>query len=318
MLAAYCAPSGELLPLERCARAVCVGARPCVRVTCRGGYTWDQPEDAPCPATGTLLELPFSVPLPAGPVHYSYVARDNHGVEHQYQGDLQPSPEQAELLGWLLESKATTNTGQSVRFASSDAWCLAHVDALAERAFPAISVRYFPKSVGFDITLTGGINSPLLHFLRCMDFYSGFPLAVWHFGRESALAFLRGYWGANGWLHSRKGGNDVDLGLCRRNDEAFTFQMRHLHAALGLRGQMRATPTKEHPTSHRLVFSGYRNYQLFSDLIGQLRDKRLPHAPIRKASQRDAPFTRDGQLFYKTPVLHVRRLKESRIVWTLT
>jgi hypothetical protein len=157
--------------------------------------------------------------------------------------------------------------------------------------------------------MTGGINNPLRHFIRKMCFIEGFPTAVSLFHSTAQVAFLRGLWGADGWMSAKKGGNDIDMGMRRSTNTAFSSLMRDIHASHGFRGQRRDSPTKNQPDAHRLIFSGYANYRLFVDLVGQLRDKRLSHSPVKKSAAKISTIKdKYGDMWYETPVLKILRL----------
>jgi hypothetical protein len=99
------------------------------------------------------------------------------------------------------------------------------------------------------------------------------------------------------------------MGMRRSTNTAFSSLMRDLHASHGFRGQRRDSPTKNQPDAHRLIFSGYANYRLFVEVIGQLRDKRLSHSPVKKTPIKCATRPdKYGDLWYQTPVLKILRL----------
>jgi len=313
------------LPFHSGGCASLVGDMPTLRVTCRGGFYFDAPLEAWIQGhevsqlrTGDVLQAPCSRPCPAkSEVSFSFVASNNRGQTQTYAGTETITDEAAELLGWIVEDGTVSSDRQSLRFSSSDAWALAHVEHLTSQAFPSVRVSYYAKNRGFDLTLTGGISNPLRAFIRKMDLVEGFPCGVFSLSAKGQASFLRGLWGAHGWVHTRKGGNDVDLGLKRTDNEAYTSLLRELHVSFQMRGQRRDTPTKEHPLLHRLVFSGYANYTKFFESIGQIGEKSLPHPPVRRAIEREAVFVDAyGAGWYKTRIQKIAKIG-TRPIWRI-
>jgi len=295
-------------------------AQKCVRVILRGGHFYDlpastlvktRPNDNPVPIA---LQTPGD-PLPAPcsfrrqlttDLRYDYLASDNKGVSHRYRGVYHVTEAAAELAGWLLGDGSMHAERQSVRFANSDAGALQRVSRLAAKAFPSVRVGWYAKLSGYDLTFTAGINNPLKHFLRMLNFYEGCPLAVGQqFNGDILRAFLRGLWGADGWLYVRKGGNDVMFGLSRTGNEFLFSWLRLLHASLGLQG---AREVDKHGHS-RLVFNGYINYAVFMREIGQIRNLQMPVAPVRRPRTQQATFIANrSEVWYDAPVLKVLNL----------
>lgn len=318
----YYGPGSRLLLLRE-PGAVATGVKQALRVEMRGGYYFEAPltarmrlPDGRSPRvedlrTGFVLFSPYDRPAPAGPcqVAYDYEWVDNNRKVHREKGQQLLTPLHAELLGWLVGDGTLHAERQSLRFANSDVWVLKHVERLVTRTFPSVKVTWYAKLAGYDITLTGGIKNPLRHFLRSMMFVEGWPTAVSSFDEECRNAFLRGYWGADGWVHVRKGGTDVDLGIRRCMNDGFTSLLRDLHASIGMRGQRRETPTKATPSLHRLVFSGYGNYRVFSARVGQVRDMKLEAPPVKRKIA-PPPLTVDaaGCRWYETPISKIRDL----------
>lgn len=305
--------------------AVCIGTMPTLRVIMRGGFYFDAPSVAVVQGvpvsqlrSGAALSVPLYAPSPESSlVPFDFVAPNNRGHEQRYTGVEPVSEHAAELLGWIIEDGTVTSERQSLRFSSSSSWALTHVEHLTLQAFPSVRVSYYAKNRGFDLTLTGGISNPLRQFIRKMRLVEGFPCAVFLFSKKTKAAFLKGLWGAHGWVCTRKGGNDVDLGLKRTDNETYTALLRELHAFFGMRGQRRETPTKEHPLLHRLVFSGYANYTKFFDSIGQIGDMKVPHPPVRRPIERDTTFVdSQGCSWYKAKIQKIIRIGE-RPVWRL-
>lgn len=290
----------------------------CLRVILRGGFYFDAPDHAvlnsapgkPSVALltpATLIPAPCLFPRPQAPVMpYDYWAANNRGVSSQYQGYHTVTEAQAELLGWILGDGSLHAERQSIRFTSADQGCLHRVQNLSTKAFPNLSAKWYAKNGAYDMTLTAGIANPLKHFIRMIDFYEGCPMAVGrHFDKPTLLAFLRGLWGAQGWVYIRKGGNDVLFGLNRLRNEYLFSWLRLLHASLGLQGSRELS--KE--GSSRLVFNGFRNYQVFMREIGQFGSSTIPTCPVRK--QTAAPPTylaNGGETWYDAPVIKVMRL----------
>lgn len=305
--------------------AVLAGNMQTLRVTCRGGFYFDAPPEAEVQGasvaslrTGRPFFAPFSRPCRAASlVPFSFLAANNRGQTQQFDGVETVSDVAAELLGWIIEDGTVTSDRQSLRFSSSDVWSLTHVENLTSQAFPSVRVSYYAKNRGFDLTLTGGISNPLRMLIRKMRLVEGFPCAAFLFSKSTMAAFLRGLWGAHGWVCSRKGGNDVDLGLKRTDNEAYTSLLRELHVYFGLRGQRRNTPTKETPLLHRLVFSGYANYSKFFDSIGQIGEKDLQAPPVRRQVEpEEVVVDVHGCSWYKTRIQKIVSLGQ-REVWRL-
>ena len=321
-----CDLSGALTLPSGHPKARYIGQKECFRVFARGGFYFDAPSESLLTLprrmspqrvdtlrTGMMLLSPWVRLQPTAPtvIPYSYESMDNQGTAHSYMGDQVIDETLAELLGWLVGDGTVTSERQSIRFSNSDVWCLTRVQELVERAFPTVKVSWYAKNAGFDITLTGGINNPLKHFIRRMNFQQGFPTAVSLFDRACVIAFLRGIWGAHGWASSRKGGNDIDMGIRRSNNSSYTSLLRDLHASIGMRGQRRDTPTKANPDKHRLVFSGYSNYRVFYDMVGRIAEKNLQAPPVRRrdvahATQQDSI----GNVWYETQIQRIIRLPE--------
>ena len=314
----FCGTGATLMLLR--GSAGFVGIKECLRVTMRGGFSFDAPLDARVQGrrvselrTGFGLYSPYSRRAPGGPskIPYEYEWSDNKKRTVHEKGEYLVTPDHAELLGWLLGDGTLHAERQSLRFSNSDVWVLTHVQNLVERLFPAVKVSWYAKNAGYDITLTAGIRNPLRAFIRSMDFQDGWPISVSLFDEECRAAFLRGLWGANGWLHVRKGGNDVDLGLSRCSDDGFTSLVRDYHASIGMRGQRRETPTEVNPNSHRLVFSGYSNYRIFHSAVGQIGARKIEAPPIRrKMPSPRLEVDTQGYPWYLTPVLRIRRVGE--------
>lgn len=299
------------------------GTFPCKRVILKGGHYFDAPLSAPLRIphrvkvdrlrTGMTLHAPSSCPAPSpAPIPYDYTAVNNAGRKKRFQGTFTPSEDEAELLGWLVGDGTIHSARQSIRFTSTDVWVLRHVQDLVEKAFPSVRISWYAKNIGFDIVLTGGINNPLRHFLRRQRFVDGFPCAVTLFGENTRNAYLRGLWGADGWLSVRKGGNDVVLGLSRSTVDGYTSMTRMLHALAGMNGQRRETPTKVFPNKHRLVFSGYRNYTVCRDMIGQIRHMVLKCPPTRRLHAEPTSFTVQGAAGHQARIIRILRLKDPR------
>lgn len=295
-----------------------VGDKECLRVTMRGGFSFDAPPEAVIQSrrvselrTGFKLYSPHERLAHAGPteIHYDYEWSDNRKRVVHETGDLKVSPEHAELLGWLVGDGTLHAERQSLRFSNSDVWVLSHVQRLVESLFPQVKVSWYAKNAGYDITLTAGIRNPLRAFIRSMGFVDGWPAAITEFDEECRRSFLRGFWGANGWVHIRKGGNDVDMGLSRGNDDGFTSLMRDLHASIGMRGQRRETPTVANPNSHRLVFSGYANYRIFAEKIGQIGARQIEAPPVKRHPPVPTALMVDkqGHSWYLTPIQKIVR-----------
>lgn len=322
LLAAHCAFSsgGKIEFPTTHPAAYLVWNEPCLRVILRGGHFYDLPDHArlrPSPSaipepilsqtTGNLLPAPcYLPPAQLSVVPYNYVAQDNRGNSHRYVGDVTVLPSQAELLGWLTGAGTLHSENQSIRFASGDQAALHRVKMLCTKSFPGVGVNWYPKLSGYDLTFTAGINNPLKHFLRQMDFQHGCPMAVGrHFSECGIQAFLQGLWGADGWLYTRKGGQDVIFGLSRSPNEYLFSWLRLLHAGLGLQG---ARETDKHGSS-RLVFNGYVNYARFMSKIGQIGSRKLPSVPIRRTAPTPPTYLANGgEMWYDAPVAKVLRL----------
>ncbi|MBD3261644.1 MAG: hypothetical protein GF334_08195 [Candidatus Altiarchaeales archaeon] len=296
------------------------GTFPCKRVILKGGHYFDAPLSAPLRIphrvkvdrlrTGMTLHAPSSCPAPAvNPIPFDYTAVNNAGREVLFNGTFIPTEDEAELLGWLVGDGTIHSEKQSIRFTSTDVWVLRHVQDLVEKAFPSVKISWYAKNVGFDIIMAGGINNPLRHFLRRQRFLDGFPCAVSLYGEEARNAFLRGLWGADGWVSVRKGGSDVALGLSRSVVDGYTSMTRMFHALAGMSGQRRETPTKVFPNKHRLVFSGYRNYTVCRDMIGQIRHMTLKSPPVRRLRADPPAFTVQGISAHQARVIRILRLK---------
>lgn len=309
--------TGSTLTLLR-GSAGYTGDKNCLRVTMRGGFSFDAPAEAVVQdrrvselRTGFKLYSPYYREAPPGPTEtpYEYEWSDNKKRVIHEKGTYKVSPDHAELLGWLLGDGTLHAERQSLRFSNSDVWVLTHVQNLVERLFPQVKVSWYAKNAGYDITLTAGIRNPLRSFIRSMDFRDGWPVSVSLFDEECRASFLRGLWGANGWVHVRKGGNDVDLGLSRGSDDGFTSLLRDYHASIGMRGQRRETPTELNPNSHRLVFSGYANYRVFYRVVGQIGATKIEAPPVKK-EQPPPSLTVDtqGNPWYLTPIQKIRRI----------
>jgi hypothetical protein len=242
------------------------------------------------------------------PLPYSFTKANNAGRAVAHTGALTLTADNCELVGWLVGAGTLFKEGQSMRFASSSAGSLHRVQRLVSTAFPGVSVKVYPKHVGFDLTLTGGIKNPLNIFLHALSWRYGLPACLMQMAKPNAIAFLRGLWGADGWMHGRKGGSDVDLGLARRSDDErdTTETLRLLHSLLlGMSGQIR---TERKRPGHRLVFSGYRNYAIFQREIGTIGDKVLPAPPVSRPYQQP-PVVAFGQTnWYEAPVQRVELL----------
>ena len=290
----------------------------CVRVVMRGGHYFDAPDHASLLfryashpisliSASSLAPVPCALPRPIAPVMpYDYWAANNSGVSSQYQGYHTATEAQAELLGWILGDGSLHAERQSIRFTSADQGCLHRVQNLSAKAFPNLSAKWYAKNGAYDLTLTSGINNPLKHFIRMLDFYEGCPMGVGrYFDKPCLLAFLRGLWGAQGWVYVRKGGNDVLFGLNRvRNDFLFSW-LRLLHAGIGLQGMREQSKCG----SSRLVFNGFRNYQVFMREIGQFGSSKLPSCPVRKQTAAPVPYLANGgESWYDTQVIKVTRL----------
>jgi len=334
LMADHCSirlPSGRLSLPSQYPNSVYSGDQRCLRVVLRGGFFFDAPGsaivrnqsrakavaniapgDTFCsPARRRLLQTPCKL-------SYDYLYNDNQGTQHRAIGVEWINDNKAEILGWLVGDGTINNASQSVRFANSDVWCLKHLERLVTKEFPTVKVTWYSKQTGFDLTMTGGIHNPLRHFIRKMCFVEGFPTAASLFHESAQVSFLRGLWGADGWMSDKKGGNDVDMGLRRGTNTAFSSLMRDIHASHGLRGQRRDSPTKNYPDAHRLIFSGYANYRLFVDSIGQLRDKKLKYTPVVRTSPRVQTFAdHTGDYWYETPVLKILRLPHAVSVYEI-
>lgn len=317
-LAAHCAFSkGGCIEFPETAQGTAIPVVPCLRVVMRGGHFFDAPSTAKLrTATGSLfisfirpsytLPVPCALPRPkTSLLPYSYSAANNRGVLSKYVGTHTVTEQQAELLGWLLGSDSLNNESQSVRFTSGETAKLHRVQLLT-KAFPGLTTKWYAKNGAYDITLTGGINNPLRHFLRMMSFYQECPMSVGrYFNNDCIKAFLRGVWGAQGWVYVRKGGNDVAFGLNRTSNIYLVSWLRLLHAGLGLQGFCEFQKNG----SMRLVFNGFRNYQTFMREIGQFGASALPACPVRKPVPEPVPYlANNGESWYDAPVLKVLRL----------
>jgi hypothetical protein len=241
---------------------------------------------------------------------YDYWAPNNRGVLSNYKGKHIVTCYQAELLGWLLGEGSLHAERQSIRFISGDTAKLHRVALVSSRAFSNLNVRWYAKNGAYDLTLTSGIDNPLRHFIRMCDFYEGCPMAFGrHLSEDKTIDFLRGVWGANGWLYVKKGGNDVSFGLNRIRNEYLFSWLRLLHATLGMYGARETSKDG----AFRLVFSGYRNYATFKLKIDQIGDQRLAAAPVHR-SMPTAPryLAQDGNQWYDAPVLKVHHLAQSQ------
>ncbi len=207
-------PCGRLSLPSQFPRSTFCGEERCLRVILRGGFFFDAPGRAIVRtatqtlsvqniAPGELLMSPARRLLPTSSptaLPYDYFFNDNQGKQHHATGVEQITEGKAEILGWLLGDGTINNASQSVRFANSDVWCLNHLERLVNKEFPTVKVSWYNKLAGFDLTMTGGINNPLRHFIRKMCFIEGFPTAVSLFHDKAQIAFLRGLWGADGWM----------------------------------------------------------------------------------------------------------------------
>jgi len=317
--------------------AICLGPHPTfpsalpacgqmktLRVTMRGGFSFTAPPEAQIVSasgvqlrvgdlrTGMLMWSPQSRTLPARTeIPYDLMKANNRGVLTRVTGTFHVTRDQAELLGWLVGGGTISSEKQSIRFAGSDVWVLKHVERLAVAAFPGIRVKWYAKNAGFDITLTAGINNPLREYLRVMQIENSFPVMVGRFHKENLDAFLQGLWGADGWCCVRKGGNDVELGLTRTDDEGYTSIVRDTHATIGMYGLRRNAATKEAPNRHRLIFAGYPNYRVFSDRVKQIRNNRIKLPPIKRLPDgKESRIDSHGNSWYKTPVQRILRMKD--------
>lgn len=313
---------GEALP-SLLPSATKIGPYNNLRVMCRGGFLFEAPPDALLNgfrvdeySTGNVLPCPFSLTSPnLSDVPFCYSCANNRGVARSYKGIETVSEDAAELLGWLTCSSSLSSETQSLRFSNSDPWSLTRVESLCQKCFPTVKVTYYPKNIGFDLTLTGGIDNPLRHFIRKMRMVEGFPSSVFLFSKEGKCAFLRGLWGAHGWVHTRKGGNDVDMGLKRTENPAFTSMLRELHLFIGMHGQSRPAPTRENKKLHRLVFSGYANYERFFSDVGQVGEKVLPAAPIRRKREQPSVYQFLRGFFYHMPIQKITKVKDKEETW---
>ena len=292
---------------------------PCARFIMRGGHYFDAPTTARIQtasgslflasvSTSCMLPVPCALPRKKTPVMpYDYWAANNRGVSSQYQGYHTVTEAQAELLGWIMGDGSLHAERQSIRFTSADQGCLHRVQMLSHKAFPNLNAKWYAKNGAYDLTLTGGINNPLKHFVRMVDFYNGCPMAVGrHFDAATLRAFLRGVWSSQGWVYIRKGGNDVMFGLNRVRNEYLFSWMRLLHAGLGLQGSRETS--KE--GAFRLIFNGFRNYQVFMREIGQFGTSKLPAVPVRKPTPLPPTFLANGkESWYDAPVLKTLRLR---------
>lgn len=290
----------------------------CVRVILRGGFYFDAPASADlksAPGKPSVSLLRPSAMIPAlcyAPrqktpmLPYDYWAANNRGVSSQYTGYHTVTEAQAELLGWILGDGSLHAERQSIRFTSADQGCLHRVQNLSTQAFPNLNTKWYAKNGAYDLTLTAGINNPLKHFIRMVDFYEGCPMAVGrNFDKPTLLAFLRGVWGAQGWVYIRKGGNDVLFGLNRIRNEYLFAWMRLLHATLGLQGSRETS--KE--GAFRLIFNGFRNYQVFMREIGQFGTSKIPDLPVRKAQPLPPTYLANGgETWYDAQVIKVLNL----------
>lgn len=301
----------------------------CKRVVCAGGHSFDAPLSAPLRVpqsltverlrSGIALHAPSSQPCPSrSKISYGYTAPDNTGAHHVHSGTFYPTTEQAELLGWLVGDGTIHAKNQSIRFANSDVWVLQHVRDLVARAFPTVTIKFYAKNIGYDMLLTGGINNPLRAFLCKQRFVDEWPTTVSLFAERERIAFLRGLWGSDGWCSVRKGGNDVAMGLSRRNLDGFTSQCRMFHAFMGMNAQRRDTPTETYPNRHRLVFSGYRNYTTFYNTVGEIRFQHLEAPPVRKEKPKPKDMIVQGVLAHEARIIKVLRLRTKKECYEVT
>lgn len=302
------------------------GLLSCKCITLKGGHYFEAPDSAKivtanshtCSvaqvSTGDLLLSPIeSIPAqPYADLAYEFEHSDNSGKTLVSKGTFHPTEKQCELLGWLTRDGFGNIETQSLRFSNKDTWSLNHVQQLTESEFPGVNVKWYAKSHCFDITLTGGINNPLKNFIRQHAVVSGYPTKVSEYGFKQLYAFLRGLWGAEGWVSVRKGGADIDLGLSRTCNEPASSFLRMLHARVGIYGQRRNCPTIANPGKHRLIFSGYRNYATFKERVEQIAITNMPEAPARRPYQSQNVVRIEGKPFLALPVQRVVRLKEPR------
>lgn len=295
-----------------------------VRVLLRGGHCYDMAAHAIVPtphamlpfnqiAPGCLLPAPCALPRPSSTVvPYSYTTTNNAGRATTCVGSRVVTPDEAELLGWLVGDGSLHAENQSIRFANGDAAVLQRVTMLCKQAFPDVKISWYPKVAGYDLTFTKGINNPLRDFLRQMDFYEGCPLAVGqHFAKPELVAFLRGLWGADGWCYSRKGGNDIMFGLSRTSNQHLLSWIRLLHAGLDIHGAREVAKNG----SERIVFNGYPNYAAFMREIGQIGQRVLSAPPVRRAKPSPPHYLANaGESWYDAPVLKIVRLTTPSLV----
>ena len=287
----------------------------CVRVILRGGFYFDTPASTvihlaheSLPVTqlraGTMLPAPCLLPCPGvSEMPYDYTASNNAGNPVRYAGNHVVTEAQAELLGWILGSESLHNGHQSIRFTSADRDRVHRVQELSAAAFPDVHANVYDKDGAYDLTLTGGINNPVRHFVRMVDFYEGCPMAVGrHFDLICLRAFLRGVWGAQGWVYPRKDGDDILFGLNRIHNEYLFSWMRLVHAGIGLQGSRETS--KE--GAFRLIFNGFRNYRVFISEIGPFGTGDIPALPERKAlPMPPTHLANGGELWYDAPVIKV-------------
>lgn len=263
------------------------------------------------------LHAPAAHPFAVSPskIRYIYTAANNAGREITRKGFFYPTESEAELLGWMVGGGTIHSRKQSIRFADTDVWVLQHVKDLVNTCYPTVKDTLYPKNIGFDIVLTGGINNPLRAFIRQQAFVGEWPTAVCRYALPERIAFLRGLWGADGWCSVRKGGNDVVMGLSRSINNGYTSQCRMFHALMGMNGQRRETPTEAYPNKHRLVFSGYRNYTTFYQQVGQLRTQHLTAPPVRRAKRMPPSMLVQGVQAVEVRIVKIIRLREQRMCY---
>lgn len=307
----------------------------CVRVTLRGGHSFDAPAHATVRASttsrtrlavnnitiGTMLPAPTASPAPSKPLtayYHKTTVPTKAGGARIRAGMVNMTPNVCELLGWLCGAgQAMTTADQSIRFSSSNAAILQRMQLLCAKAFPTMAVKWYAKNVGYDLTMTGHGSQALKSLMRTVLDVPGttFPIGINRLPADRLRDFLRGLWGAAGWVSVRKGGNDVDCGLARTSDddEYTTSAYRLLHALIGMHGQSRAMGKN----AHRLVFSGYQNYAVLFREIGQVGSQKLGPPPVRRPRGAPKTVAIDGIQWYEAPVVKVIALPGSRTCYHL-
>jgi hypothetical protein len=249
------------------------------------------------------LALLYVEPPATSDVPYSYTWKDNHSVEHKEQGVHTFTEDECELIGWLCASKSVDAYRQAVRFSSSEAGALHRVEMLSKKAAPTVTVSIYAKNRGYDLVFTEGINNSLKHLIKKLGATEGTPRAFCELDKACRRAFLRGYWGANGWAYTRKNGKDVTLGLQAVAEPSVVHWQQAIHSMIGMRGAIRTIKSGR----QRLVFDGYPNYATFLREIGQIGSLSLPTLPVQTASKLKTVAI-GSCVWYETTVRKITRL----------